>query len=367
MKLFFDELERIAFSSGYSAPQKEYVLEKYRSMDKIEIFSYAKKRKILPFIAKFFISQGLDISFWEEPYNYYKNRNFEVIQILKKVFDGFDKNNIVRVFVYENFGALLKNNGDIACFCSGDVDLFVDTRDKAPIIKILNENGFYEKGCSKSLSTVRGEFINPSYFESGFRINLMYKPISRTKLPFTMNVDEDMYWGKSQFWQDTKIKLPEKNLLMYLCLLHISVHGYIREPDIRLYIDIKNSNKDIDWNRVYEMSVKDNKQVRVLAAARIVKMIIGENIPDSFFRLFAKHSAKFVSLSKVIYDSENEFIKRKISKIDLLKIEAYSFDNGAVRGLLEMIFPNKAWMREYYFLGNKNLCLGYIKHIKNLF
>jgi len=331
------------------------------------VYLYAKKEKILPFVANLCIQLDLDISFWSEIFSSYKKRNVEIINILEQIFNKFRLENINRVFVYENFGALLTSKTSIGCFASGDVDLYADYSLKAAITSVLESEGFLPQKGNSSTETVKTEYLYKELFNTGFGINLMWKPMSRLKLPFPLNIKNCVQWDKLVTYKETNILLPGIDALMYLCLLHISIHGFHRSPDIRLYTDCDRvAIKKPEWDRIAVFAKNDKTEVRTATAAILTNKLLGMPLPSEWISKYPKKYKQVNRLLKRVYNSKNNYLRDEPKGFSVLLIEILSSDSNWGKAVIDILFPSKKWINEYYLQGKGSLLKGYYMHFKNL-
>jgi hypothetical protein len=353
--------------SKISKVEREHIVNIVSKLGKGKIFKYAEERKIIPFIANLMLDLNIDAAFWINHANYYKKRNSYLLAVLSKIFASLKKKGVKKIFVYENFGALLASGNDISLFASGDIDIFADVSEKEKIKEAFLENGFISKPKSHRKELLSSEYYN-SHLEYAFTLNVMWQPLLREKLPFEMDINNSIDWDNLSFFKDTNISLPPKNALMYLCALHISVHNYSRSPDIRLYIDINNvASLEPDYIKVMEYATKDNKEVRVATALSISKELLECNIPDVVFDLPRRQVTRIKRILKMVCDDKNRILKYEPNALQMLQIEFLSDNKNLISGLFGMIFPKKDWIRKFYLKGRDNLLVGYFKYIKNLF
>ena len=338
--------------------------KKYAS---VELKEYAQSKKVLPFVAKLFLDLKIEKDYWSNIYTTYEKRNTEILSVLKRVFNLFKEKKINKIFLYENFGALLASDSSIGSFASGDVDLYSDAIHRKDVVEILSNEGFYPKKTNKSTETVKTEFFNSSLFETGFGINIMWKPLSRLKLPFQIDINNSIDWHQLINYKNSNILIPEKEALMYLCLLHTSVHGYHRSPDIRLYTDTDRvALLNPDWNIISSYAKSDRTEVRVAASSILSNKMIDTSLPLNWKN---KYLSKYNHLNRLInrvYDSKNNYLKDEPKGLSVLLIEILSSDSNCIKAGFRVLFPNKTWIREYYLHNNEPLITGYIRHIKNL-
>lgn len=368
MRLFEDTLAVTAMKSqSLTANEKDIIQNGYPLATREIVYEFARVKKILPFVASLCCNLNIDKDFWKDTFDFYEKRNIQIIAILEKVFRKLKSSNSSKIFVYENFGALLASDISIGCFASGDVDLFADISIKNSITEVMISEGFFPKPSSVSLETVRTEYFNNNLFEKGFGFNIMWKPLSRIKLPFPVNIDNCIKWDNLKTYKDTSIQLPDNDALMYLCLLHISVHGFHRSPDIRLYTDTDRvALTNPDWKRIAAFAQYDRTEVRTATAAILSHKLLGMPLPEVWNESYSKKYRQIKLLLKSVYDSENNRLKKEPGQLAILKIEILSSDSAWFKSILNILFPPKNWIRTYYLKNDGFILKGYLLHFLNL-
>jgi hypothetical protein len=343
------------------------IKEGYKAEGRENIHYFAVKQKVVPFIAHLFYKLKIDESYWEKIHGDYTRRNTKILQALDNIFFCLEKMGADKVFIYENFGALLASDSCIGCFNSGDVDLYAEVYQKKIVTEVLAQNGFFPKPTSHSAETIKTEYYNSNIFEKGFGINVMWKPMSRTKLPFVMDIANSIEWCRLSIYQGTHIKTPEVSALMYLCLLHISIHSFLRSPAIRLYIDVDRvALKNPDWDRIAEFALKDHTFVRAFTAAILTKRLLGTYIPENIEKTFIQENKNILRLLSFTFDRDNNFLRKEPSQLGILLIEILSSDKNWIHSLARIFMPSSSWIREYYLHDGSPLIAGYIRHLKGL-
>jgi len=361
---------RLSMKSGaLTAEDISVIKEAYGNNNKNDFYDYASKNKVLPFIAKIFSDLDLDKDYWNSIYESFEIRNKKILDLLIEVFNVFNSRAIKKIFLYENFGALLASNTPLGCFASGDIDLYADNTVMDDISKILISFGFLPKKTNASVKTVKIEYFNEGFLENGFGINVMWKPLSRLKLPFQIDINNCIQWGKLTKYKNTQIQIPVKEALMYLCLLHTSVHGYHRAPDIRLYTDTDRiALLKPDWELIANYARLDNTKVRIATSALLANKLLGTFTPNKNW--YEGHNFDFGNVNYLIdrvYDFKNNYLRNEPRGLSVLLIEILSSDFNWLKASFDILLPSKAWIKEYYLQNNGVLLKGYILHWRNLF
>lgn len=350
-----------------SLKEKGTIVDLYKIDGQQSIFKYAKKKKILPFVAVLLSRLELDKVFWDEIAIEYQKRNEAVIECLDIIFNKLSENGVRKIFVTENFGALLASDADKALFASGDVDIYADVVQKEQIYKSFKQIGYTIKERYSYDKLINTNFFNDKILSGGFHFSVAWNPLSRTKLPCFVNADDFVTWSKIRHYKNTSIQLPDNEALMYICLLHISLHSFSRAPDIRLYADIGNIAKlPIDWEKIYFFAKRDKTIVKILTSCILATRLISVEIPKVILDYRVQYEKQISRLLKLVYDEENNCLLYEPKKLTTFIIEALTDERSIIYGIIKMLFPDKVWIREFYAGDSGGLIVAYFKHIKNL-
>lgn len=365
----YNTLTNAAFKYCALTEQEKTVISNlYNSEGQQGIYKYAKDKKVLPFIGVLLVGLGIDTQYWESIAGEFRKRNKIVIQCLDQLFRKLSENGVKKVFVSENFGALLAADADKALFASGDADLFGDISEKEEIYRTFEQLGYTRKERYAHRTLINTNFYNDE-LPKDFYFGVAWNPLSRLKLPCFINADDFVDWDNLVSYKDTTIKLPGTDALMYICLLHISLHSFARAPDIRLYFDINNMAKvTVDWEQVIAFARRDKTMVRLLTAGFLANKLLDVEIPNFVLDLrdSREYKRQMTKLLSLVYDEDRNSLRYEPVGIKILKIEALSDSPGVLEGILKILFPPKKWIRETYVGSSGNILAGYIKHIFNV-
>jgi hypothetical protein len=350
--------------------QSEIILirDGYLVIGRENVFDFAINKKIIPFIAHLLCKLNIDADYWNKFHEKFVHRNRIILDVLDKIFSDFDLYSVNKVFLYENFGALLCSDSCIGCFASSDVDIYADVAQSKRIATVLSEHNFSPKGQDHTNNTVKVEYFNPNLFEKGFGINVMWKPLSRTKIPFKMDTENFINWDDLRIYKDTKIKIPDQSTLMYLCLLHISVHSFYRSPALRLYVDADLiAMRNPEWNKISAFALRDKTEVRTYTASILLHRLLGTPVPIDLIKTAIKKHKKINLILKFVLSNDFASLKKEPSALIVLFIEILSSDYSWGKASWHILFPESKWIREYYLYNGGSIVSGYFKHIINLY
>ncbi|MFB0919933.1 MAG: nucleotidyltransferase family protein [Oscillospiraceae bacterium] len=341
--------------------EKKEIAKLYAEEGRVKIASRAKKKKIIPATAMLMCRLGSDVEYWKSISDEYRARNERVVECLDAVYSELRTNGVSRICAVENFGALLASGQDLAMFGSGDVDNYADISEKDKINNVLSKLGYtYEERFAGNI-LISTSYKNENVLPAGFYFGISWDVSCRVNLPCLTAKGPFMDWSNSRTYKNTNILIPPPEALMYICMLHIAVHGFCKAPDIRLYYDIANAAAGgLDWPLIEKWAERDEMCVRISTAAFLSKSLLGVEIPDSILNLgCSKVRAK---LLRVVYNSQNNRLKDFPNKLDKLRIDSLSDDKGGLHGFFRILFPDSEWVKRKY--GRK--ALGYLLHIKSL-
>lgn len=343
--------------------EMSFVMENYTLENANDLKETLKKKKVRPVVGKMMVSLGLDEEYWRSEYDYFLNRNKAVVKEIDRVFGALRENGITNIFAYENFGALLLSGTDLALYSSGDVDLFADVSQKTSIEKVMTSLGYQPTHDVYDERNIMTEFLK----ENGvIRVNIDWIILRRMMFPISISLDGIVDWNNTREYGNSNILLPSKEVLLYLCLLRIAVHGFSRSPDVRLYIDVQNCVcVNPDWNTIISWAKRDNVLTKVVTVAYIAHRLNGVEVPEYVLEL-AENDKYARQIIKICYDSSNRTLKYDPAGMDLMHVEAAS-DNRSLPGeVLAMLFPSKKWLKDFYQKPSDGCMRKYINYYKRL-
>ena len=331
----------------------------YAEIGREQIFRMVTGKKILPFAARTFSMYGFDTAFWEKHLQRLRTRNRKILRCMDEAYASLRQHGVQKMFVSENFGALLSAQADIGLFASGDVDNYADPAEKEGIYQAFEALGYTRKERYAGLHQIAAEFFPPEDMDvpEKFYISVDFYPLARLKLPCFVQTDQFVDWRQLTRYGDTAVVLPPPNALMYICMLHISLHSFSRAPDIRLYIDLLNMSKTrIDYAAIREWCMRDHTCTRAAVAAELANRLMKTQIPDEITQL----SGRKEKIEKIVYDAAKNDLIYEPSGIKVLRIEALCNDRNLVCGVLDILSPDKNWMKRVY--GSSGLA-AHVKHL----
>lgn len=313
------------------------------------VYKETLKKKMLPYVAKMLCVYNIDMANWEPIYNNYKERNSHIVKELDRIYSALYEDGIKKVFVTENFGALLSSGRDIALFTSGDVDNYADISEKEKIYEVFDKLGYSRKERYTSHLLSSTTFYNASLFNDDFHFGMSWEPLSRLKLPTFIKADDFVDWNALREVKGTSIKLAPIEALTYICLMHITLHSICRAPAIRLFADVLNCTSGEtkpNWNVIEKWAKRDKTMTRFITTAYLSKSLAGADIPDTIIKQVDYRRVQ--DLLSLTYDKECGCLRPEPSSFEVLKIELACCDKGRLCGLMEMLFPNKEWLKTTY-------------------
>lgn len=342
---------------------KQFIADGYTRENKEELIRVATKKKVLPVVGKMMMGLEIDLDFWEGHYRKFKDRNTCVTELVADVFATFQSNGITRICAFENYGAMLAAGTDIALYSSGDVDLYAEVDQKEAIVRIMDTFGYKPTMDDINKRNIMTEFLKD---DGIIRINVAWKPLRRFSLPFKAQTAKYFQWNEMGYYQNTSIRVPSPETLLYLCFLRIAVHGYSRSPDIRLYIDTFNASyNQPNWNQVIEWAKSDGVYTKFATVAAIAHDLIGLDVLEPVLS-FAQKDKYAQRILAITYDFKRHTLKYDPSGVNLLKVEAASDNKSVVGEIFSMLFPAKEWVKEYYQNENENTMTAYRRYYKRL-
>lgn len=327
------------------------------------VFDKTVKKKMLPYVASMMVRAGIDEENWLPIIEKYRQRNIFVVEELNVIYEKIWEAGVRKMFVSENFGALLNSGRDLGLFASGDMDNCADLSEKTKIDAVFQSLGYRCEDRYSGKTICTSSYYNESRLPEGFYIGLCWEPLSRLKLPCFINMDEFVDWEHLRNYKDTAIKLPSVEALLYICLMHITLHTFHRAPAIRLYADILNScyAETPNWDLVCSWAKRDHTVVRMMTSSILANRLANVPIPD-FVKKY-EDDKKVKRLLSYAYDAEAGCLNPEPGKMSVMKIEIGCNDRNRLNGIKEMFYPGTAWLKAHYGHG---ILLSTLQHFKNI-
>ena len=328
--LFIKEFKSLTTEEKYT------IKEFYYSKSKTDFYDLLEFNRIVPFGAHILSELDCDKSFWRPKYEFFIERNTKIKELLNSIFEEFDSCSCKSIALTENFAVLLSTKSNIGCFCSGDVDLSANILEKNKIINCLNNFGFYCSDESNKIGEYSGQsmqFFNKNFLDTGFWINVIWKPVTRA---FLIQNKYELRLEKARInyklIENTSIRVLNDTELMYFCCLHIAAgHYFTLSPGLRLYYDIDRlaSYGNIHWNNLKLWEAEDDAGLRISFILILSKKILQSKIPD---KIFITPLDKFRNqlFLNYLFNTSNHKIQSNSSFLRRLIIELFSDNNNII-------------------------------------
>lgn len=341
----------------------------YNKLGRKAIMNLAIKEKIVPFVAYTMSKTNIEKSFWQKKYNYFRDRNLKIVKLLDVIFKEM-KNGNIPIFLYENFGSLLLSGEDIGLFCSGDVDLCSSLEYKEEIIKVLSSFGYFLRIRKYENLNVWTEFCNVAGINDVW-INVMWVPITEKVLAVAPEIDSKFFFNDIAPIKNLNINIPSRTNLLFLCLLHTSVHKYTCSPGMKLNVDIDRlviSGK-ISWKKIVALAIKYNVKRRIAISLMLVSDFLGTLVPQK--TIVELGGNEYNTKKAYNYLVGHSFLANKSDEINRFRsfyLAALLHDRGLLIGFLRILFPERKWLSKIYCTPNENNILKeYLLRIKRIF
>ena len=163
-----------------------------------------------------------------------------------------------------------------------------------------------------------------------------------------------------------RILCPDDNLLHVAT--HTAKHSYVREPGIRLHLDIDRivGCLEIDWDVFLEQVLKLKVKTPVYFSLLIPKLLFNTPIPERVLLALEPSPWKKTIITHWLNRADlfNPH-EKKFSKVGYIIFTTLLYDD--FRGVLRSLFPERAWMRERYKSRSEvQLLFLYLKRLVDL-
>ncbi|MDP3386734.1 MAG: nucleotidyltransferase family protein [Eubacteriales bacterium] len=333
----------------------------YNDIGRDKVFSCATRKKILPAISALMVKLEIEESYWKPYTLQFRERNLRILDCLSYVYSSLYSAGVNKMVVVENFGALLSSEEDLAMFGSGDVDNYADINQKELIYKVLRNLGFSITEIKAGDILISSAFKKEGFLPENIYFGINWDITCRTNLPCLTSKEEFIDWNNLIYYKDTAIRMPPLEALMYICMMHIAVHGFSRAPDIRLYYDIANIERSsLNWFKIKDWAIRDENSTRIATVGFLSKQLLGVTVPG--YILSMGNNAQKRHLINLVFDQTNNRLIDFPNKLTTLGIDVFSNDNGSLQGFKDVVTPNKIWLNQRY--GNSKK--AFYRHIINL-
>ncbi len=271
-----------------------------------------QQKKAAPFIACHHLLLGQDCAANEALLVSFRARNEQALAQLQEIFAAFYAEGIKDCFPIENFAALLESGADLALFASGDIDIYGGRADHAAVHGVMTRLGY-----ERLQGNDRWGYF---YKKAGapVEINILWQWQSKKRGSFhTLFDTRPLKTSRSV----QGIGLLPKDVLLYMCLLHASVHRFACSPGSKLYFDIGLlATEEEVWQKVYAYAKADGYLVRVQTAARIAEKILEVPVPAFFYENNKKGKRAVEKLLAFVCRPEGG-LKEKLSRPAVFYVE----------------------------------------------
>lgn len=338
----------------------------YDKLGRKAIMDLAVKEKIVPFVAYAMSKTNIEKSFWQKKYNYFRDRNTKIVKLLDAIFKEM-KNKNIPIFLYENFGSLLLSGENIGLFCSGDVDLCSSLEYKEEVIKIFSSFDYFPKIRKYETLNVWNEFCS-SNKNNDMWINVQWTPLAEKVFPVAPEINSEFFFKNIVDINNSNIQVLSKTYLLFLCLLHTSVHKYTCSPGMKLNVDIDRLVilGKINWEKIINLAIKYNVKRRIALSLMLAYDFLNTSIPEKVISELGGDQ----SLTKMIYkylvgDSFLSNEKNIFNRCRTFYLAVVLHDSGILTGFFRVFFPDSKWLVKIYDkTGENNSIRAYISRIK---
>lgn len=343
----FAKLCNASIKESISDDDRQTITESSQILGSDELKGRTEKAKMQPFIARAMIESGIDLNYWQPIIERYRERNEKVVRELNYIHTALQEAGVRKFFLTENFAAMLLAGGDIGMFASGDVDHCCDISENVKINEVLAELGYSAKERYSGKLLISTEYSNHNRLPENFHVGIQYEPLARLTMPSFVHLDDFIDWSKCSKYADTNIILPPADALMYICLLHISIHSFCRAPGVRLYRDVINcacKMTELDWRNIEAWSASHKTYRRTMTALCISREITGISIPIEL--PFASRDIN--RIEKLVLDYESKTLSKDLSRLSVLSVELCCDPFNPRHGACAILRPEKVWLEQVY-------------------
>lgn len=336
----------------------------YDTIDDSEIYEIAKNHSIKSSTAHALIDslgERRVERLWKDIYSKTERRVSNYFEELERIADEFSGDNI-KVVLLEN-GAIARTVYKYwGSYEFGDFDLLILPEQIPSAHQRLLDLGYTELSQNNQTpsnqnfsGSVRREYKRTIDDLYSLRINLQNSLVARKWFKTNNEPDIKRLFDRSVPVSDSNLRVlnPTDNLFQ-LCI-HNASHCYIRDPGLRLHIDIERFIRygpDIEWEKFAQMVKKYRVNTSCYFSLYIPKILFNTPIP---FKVLDEISPP-IWKERIIgnWIKKNGLLngnKRKFTKIGLILFTALLYDKSG--DLISDIFPTTDWMYRHYNIHKK--------------
>ncbi len=247
-------------------------------------------------------------------------------------------------------GVLLSTNLPLEGFCPGDIDLLVSSNDWVLVRSVLEGCGFVLE-CERSLASGRLAFLKRQSAGAVIHLEVCHKLFERRWLPVGFgDLSQEWLSGRVASVKDPRLSTLAPAQALAAVAIHASLHLFVRDPGLRLYVDIDRLTRDqiIDWDSFAEVVIKSQATRRVSVALAMAAGLLRAPIPEHVLKRLAPGSRVKQAIMEQLSRKGRLRDQSKLGRYQQIRLEMLLEDRGVMTWAQDAILPPERWMRDRF-------------------
>lgn len=378
-----EQLLILALKGTRSETENEEIRSLYEEVGSEQAWECAGRNKVQSIVAHALVDLVGDQvePRWREIHDATFRKNSAVLTELDRVSLLLVKQGL-KMAAIESGGIVTSLNACPGCFVSNDVEILITHDLLDEFDRILSSEGFVRTNRggraadepTRSDCAHRGWWVYKRELEHGivFWLNLMWQPVLRRWYPLHGEpcVSQLLQRAIPVNGRETGLMMLAPEDFLLSCALHTASHTYVREPGLRLHLDVHRivSWTQVDWEQLLTACQHLEVSSLVFPSLAIPRGLFGTPIPDWVLcRLVPSASKREAILRLLSRASVFQRSRAKFGKFRFFWFETLLCDHGRAMAVKRCLLPSKEWMKNgYAFTHTGGLWLCYLRRLIQL-
>jgi hypothetical protein len=237
-----------------------------------------------------------------------------------------------------------------AAYSSGDLD-FVFSRGAMPAIRQAFARCGFVSADRRGRPTTRVEFrrgtgADAIWLEAGD------EPFDRMWVPLSFSVNTAPWLARRVPSRvDPGLYVLDPTDTLFMCLLHASMHSFVRPPGLRLYAEIDRAARAtmLDWNRLLREARDSGAATRISTAMEMAANLMGTPFPDDVREALRPSRLTGNALGWLLArDGGVTSPGPKLGVVSTIALDWLLDDRSSARWVSGVLFPPTPWLAAHF-------------------
>ncbi len=250
--------------------------------------------------------------------------------------------------VIEAAGTLLGTDLPFESFASRDVDILVAPETWTEVHGVMTSLGFRLRKRRPG-RTNRAEYVREATGGVPHWLEIGSEAFERHWMPVDVS-DRTAIWleRREPSRKDDALFVLANTDALVQASIHTSMHGYVRAPGLRLYVDIDRAAHDgaPSWSAVVAEARACRAQLRCLTAFALASAVLETPVDEPALEALGATEAPWQRVRKLL-ESESLVLEEGVQELGRSKallLDALLSDDGAWSWIRTVLFPEHAWL-----------------------